>query len=155
MLTRIRRTQIAGSSTRITIVASQYNARFVDGMLRHAKRVLRAAGVRKVRVIRVPGAFEIPVVVAKLVRSGNDPPDAVICLGVIVRGQTSHAQLIAESVTNSLAKLQVKYALPIVHEVLLLENIHQAKVRCLSRTHNRGAEAAATALAMARLVRSL
>jgi 6,7-dimethyl-8-ribityllumazine synthase len=134
------------------IVASRYNPRFVDAMLRAAKsEILRAGGT--VQVVRVPGAYEIPVVAAKLSRSCN--VSAILCLGVILRGATTHAQHIGEAVSNALAQIQVLYEVPTVHEVLLLENEQQAVERCLSKTHNRGAEAAQTALEMGRVMKSL
>jgi 6,7-dimethyl-8-ribityllumazine synthase len=142
-------------SGRFVIVASRYNARFVDGMLRAARRVLREAKAAEVLVVRVPGAFEIPVVAAKLASAGASRFSAVICLGVILRGETTHAQFIGESVTAALAQVQIQHQLPVVHEVLLLENEQQAKARCLNPTHNRGAEAAGTALEMAATMQRL
>jgi 6,7-dimethyl-8-ribityllumazine synthase len=74
---------------------------------------------------------------------------------VILRGATTHAQHIGEAVSNSLVQIQITHEVPIIHEVLLLENEQQAKERCLSRTHNRGTEAAQTALEMARVMTGL
>jgi 6,7-dimethyl-8-ribityllumazine synthase len=123
-------------------------------MVAQAEKVLKKAGAKNIRVIRVPGAFEIPAVAARLVRARRPCP-VVICLGVILRGQTAHAQLIAEAVSGALAQLQIQSGRPVIHEVLLLENEAQAVARCLDKTHNRGAEAAQTALEMARVMDTL
>jgi 6,7-dimethyl-8-ribityllumazine synthase len=154
MLTPVQQQKIHHSEGSFAIIASRYNARYVDSMLAAAKRVLAKAGVKKVRVIRVPGAFEIPAVAARLARA-RPPCSAMICLGVIVRGQTTHAQQIADAVSMALAQLQIQHALPVIHEVLLLENEAQAAARCLDEKHNRGTEAAQTALEMARVMRGL
>ena len=155
MLKRIRATNREIPGAQFAIVASEYNSRYVDAMLRCARQVLRRSRAKQIEVIRVPGAFEIPVVVARLLKRETDDFDAIICLGVILQGETEHARLIAEAVSHALAQLQVTHAVPIIHEVLLFESEQQAKVRCLSRTHNRGAEAASTALAMAKVMRGL
>ena len=155
MLKTIRSKKTSRGGGHFAIVASQYNGRYVDGMLRAAEAELRRAKVASIQVVRVPGAFEIPVVAARLARASARRPDAIICLGVILRGETSHAQHIAEGVTHALARLQVETGVPIIHEVLLFENEQQARVRCLSRKHNRGREAAHTAVRMARVMEGL
>lgn len=155
MLKKIKTSSIRPTGGRFAIVASTYNDRYVAGMLRAAGNCLRAAKAEEIKIVRVPGAFEIPVVAARLARAHSPPLDAIICLGVILRGATTHAQHIAEAVTGALTQLQLQYEIPIIHEVLLLENKGQAAVRCLGKEHNRGAEAAHTALEMARVMREL
>jgi 6,7-dimethyl-8-ribityllumazine synthase len=154
MLKPLQKQKVRRNHGSFAIVASRYNARYVDSMLAAAKHVLAEAGVKKVRIVRVPGAFEIPAVASRLARL-RPPCSAIICLGVILRGQTTHAQQIADAVSVTLAQLQIQYALPVIHEVLLLENEAQAAARCLDKKHNRGAEAAQTALEMARVMDSI
>ncbi len=152
MLQKVQTKSLKSDGASFAIVASKYNARYVDAMLRAAKaEILRAGG--KVRVIRVPGAYEIPVVAARLARTGKC--SAILCLGVILRGATTHAQHIGEAVSNALAQIQVQHEMPVIHEVLLLENEPQAQERCLNKKHNRGTEAAQTALEMARVMAGL
>jgi 6,7-dimethyl-8-ribityllumazine synthase len=151
MLQKVRSQKIRATGT-FAIVASKYNARFVDAMLRAAKaEILRAGG--KVQVVRVPGAYEIPVVTARLARSQDYV--GILCLGVILRGATTHAQHIGEAVSNALVQIQIQHEVPVIHEVLLLENQQQAVERCLNRKHNRGVEAAQTALEMAQVMAGL
>jgi 6,7-dimethyl-8-ribityllumazine synthase len=154
MLTPVSQRKIRRGGDSFAIIASRYNARYVDAMLGAAESVLAQAGVKQVRVVRVPGAFEIPAVAARFAL-GRPPCSAIICLGVILRGQTTHAQQIADAVSLALAQLQIQHALPVIHEVLLMENEAQAVARCLDPQHNRGAEAAQTALEMARVMDSL
>jgi 6,7-dimethyl-8-ribityllumazine synthase len=154
MLTPLKKQKIRRSRGSFAIIASRYNGRYVDAMVAAAQHELKEAGATKIRVIRVPGAFEIPAVAARLARA-RPPCSALICLGVILRGQTSHAQQIADAVSGALAQLQIQHALPVIHEVLLLDNEAQAVVRCLDKQHNRGAEASQTALEMTRIMASL
>jgi 6,7-dimethyl-8-ribityllumazine synthase len=154
MLKTVNTAKLKKAKGRFAIIASTYNPRFVDSMLGAAEKILRDAGVKNVQVIRVPGAFEIPVVAAKLAEQ-KPRLDAIICLGVIIRGETAHAQLIGESATYALTQIQVNNLLPVIHEVLLLENTQQAEVRCMDPKHNRGAEAAQTALQMADILKKI
>jgi len=152
MLQPIQKKTTTAQGENFVIVASQYNARYVDAMLRAAQSEIRRAG-GKVQVIRVPGAYEIPVVAARVARAKK--VSAIICLGVILRGATTHAQHIGEAVSNALVLIQIQHEIPVIHEVLLLENEHQARERCLDKKHNRGTEAAQTALAMALVMNRL
>ena len=155
MLQKTTRKTTPQKAARIAIVASVYNAEYVDSMIDAALETLAGSGVDDVELIRVPGAFEIPVVAAKLAQRKRLRPEAVLCLGVILRGKTTHAEHIGQSVTQSLAHIATDTTVPMIHEVLLLENKAQAKERCLSPKTNRGFEAAHTALIMAGLIREI
>jgi len=148
------------SSGSFAIIASRYNARYVDAMLRAAKAELWRADVSRIQIVRVPGAYEIPLAAKRLARATrlstlNAQPSAIICLGVILRGETVHAAHIGEAVSHALMEIQLAHEIPVIHEVLLLENEGQARVRCLDPKHNRGTEAAQAALAMARVMKKL
>jgi 6,7-dimethyl-8-ribityllumazine synthase len=151
MLKKIRKGRRDGAGGRYAIVAAKYNSRFTDALVRFAKAELKDAA--SVRVIRVPGSFEVTVVAGILARSGA--VDAVICFGAVLRGATTHADHIVVGVTNALAQLQVDSGVPMIHGVLLFENEKQAVERCLRKDTNRGIEAARTAREMAEVCRLL
>lgn len=146
---------LSAAGLRFAVVGSRYNRRFTDALVNHATKTLHKAGAARgdVKVARVPGGFEIPVVVERLASSGHF--DALIALGVIIRGETAHADLIGASITRELAATAVRHGVPVIHEVLLLQNEKQAEVRCVKPQHNRGTEAALTAIEMARLMQEL
>lgn len=153
MLKRVKSGRSRNSGGSYAIVASKYNDRYVDAMLRGAQAELKRGGAAGVRVVRVPGAYEIPVIASHLAASRKF--SGVICLGVILRGETTHAAHIGEAVSQALMDIQLATGVPVIHEVLLLENEQQAKVRCLDPKHNRGREAAQTALEMSRVIAGL
>ena len=165
MLKTVKAKKMRAGKARFAIIASQYNRRYVDSMLRAARAELKQAGAKEVQVVRVPGAYEIPVVAARLAKPASAhasrfkrhilPPSAILCLGVILRGETVHAAHIGEAVSRALMEIQVRYEVPVIHEVLLLENEEQARARCLDPKRNRGREAAQTALAMAQVMAGL
>jgi len=97
----------------------------------------------RIDLIRVAGAFEIPVTIANLLKRDNF--NCIIALGVIIRGDTQHADLIASCVTDSLQSIAVEHCIPIIHEVLLVDDEKQARARCKDDEKNRGREAARAA----------
>src|SRR5213594_267015 len=155
MLKRVRQTTFENIGGRFAIVAAEYNGIYVDAMLRAAKQELRKAGANGVKVVRVPGSFEIPAVAARLAQERIPPLSAVICLSVIFQGETSHAQHVGWGVTHALAQIQLQHKIPVIHGVYVFEKEEQARVRCLGTKHNRGTEAARTALEMARVFSEL
>jgi 6,7-dimethyl-8-ribityllumazine synthase len=156
MLKPIKTKTARASGGTFAIVASRYNAEYVDAMLHAAREVLLQAKAH-VRIVRVPGAFEIPAAAARLAQRAPKQKryDAIICLGVIFQGETSHAEHIGKGVTHALAQIQVLHKIPVIHGVFVFEKVKHAKVRCLGKKHNRGTEAAQTALEMARVMKSL
>ena len=153
MLRKVQRKKIPASG-HFAIVASRYNSEYVDAMLHAARETLLAAGAH-IRIVRVPGAFEIPVAVSKLAQSKSRRYDAIVCFGVIFQGETSHAQHVGWGVTHALAQIQVLHKIPVIHGVFVFEKVKHAKVRCLGKKHNRGTEAAQTALEMARVMKQI
>jgi len=141
------RPRIIGPKVRICIVASKYNEQFTDAMVDNAVEELgELVPQSRVDLIRVPGAFEIPVTVASVL--DRDPPVCIIALGLIIRGATAHADLVASSVTTALLSLAVENRCPIIHEVLLVDDEKQAYARCVGEKLNRGREAARAAASM-------
>jgi 6,7-dimethyl-8-ribityllumazine synthase len=141
------RPRIIGSKVRICIIASTYNEEFTDSLVDNTlKEIEELAPQARVDMIRVPGAFEIPVMVATVLE--RNPPACIIALGLIIRGATAHADLIARSVTDSLQQLAVSHMRPIINEVLLVEDEKQAYARCIGSQINRGREAARAAASM-------
>ncbi len=140
----------AVSAPRFAIVASEYNPEFVQGLINNTcKELYKIDPNSVVELFGAPGSFEIPVV-AEMV-AANRKCDVVIALGLILQGQTKHAELIALSVSHALQQVALKHALPVIHEVLLVSSEEEARERCLGRELNRGIEAARAAVAMLRV----
>jgi 6,7-dimethyl-8-ribityllumazine synthase len=139
------RPRIAGEKRTFTIVASQFNAEYVKGLVDHATNELRKlAPNTDIALHQVPGAFEIPIVVREV--AAQKKADAIIALGVILKGKTSHAENLGRSVTDALQRIAVEHAVPVINAVLSLESEAQARERCLEDQINRGTEAARAAV---------
>jgi 6,7-dimethyl-8-ribityllumazine synthase len=141
--------RIIGPRVRVCIVAAKYNEQFADALVDNTVEELgELMPQTRVDIIRVPGAFEIPVTIANVLDRSEHAPACVIALGVILKGATSHADLIAGSITQSLMSMALQYKVPIIHEVLLVEDEKQAYARCIGSNLNRGREAARIAASM-------
>ena len=116
----------------------------MDGLLRHEVRE------EDVHVAWVPGAFEIPVIAAKMARSGKY--DAVICLGAVIRGSTSHYDYVCNEVSKGVASVSLETGVPVMFGVLTTENIEQAIERAGTKAGNKGADAAMAALELVNLL---
>lgn len=134
------------SPLRFAIVASTYNLEYVDGLLNAAAATLKG---HDITVVRVPGAFEIPLQVQRLARSKRFA--AVLALGIVWQGKTAHADQIVRAVTDALMRIMLETDVPVIHEVLSIKTEAEAKARCFGKKLNRGREAAEAALVMAAL----
>ncbi len=140
---------------RLAIVVSRFNHFITERLLEGALDVLERHGVDmdQVTVVRCPGAFEMPLVARKLARSGRY--DAIICLGAVIRGATSHFEYVAGSAAQGLARTMLDTEVPVIFGVLTTDTIEQAIERAGTKAGNKGAEAALTALEMIDLMRKL
>lgn len=136
------------------IVASQFNAAYVQGLVDHLVTELRVLIPSVTTTLfQVPGAFEIPVVVREL--ASQKRGDAIIAVGVIMKGETDHAKNLSHSVTDALQRIAVAHAVPVINVVLSFDNESQARARCLENEINRGTEAARAAIEITNVMSKL
>jgi 6,7-dimethyl-8-ribityllumazine synthase len=144
----------AGHPFNVGVAAASYNPRLVEALLTRVIDGLRAAGVRAKRLtlVRVPGSNELPVAAKWLARRRG--MDVVIALGVLIRGDTIHYELIADAASQGLQRVALDSGVPVINGVIVAETEAQAKARCAGRI-DRGVEFARSALVMAALKRKL
>lgn len=136
------------------IVASEFNSQFVQPLVNHTFTELNSLEPgATINLISAPGSFEIPLLVQAVAE--QERYQAILALGVIIEGETAHAHLIAQGVTDALLGISLRHRVPVIHAVLLVQNEAQAKLRCIETEHNRGIEAARAAVAVARTLRDL
>ena len=143
---KARKPALAPRALHVAVVAARYNSSLVDTLLRHALATLSQAGVRQIRVVRVPGSYEVPPVVMKL--AGARRYHAVIALGVVLQGKTAHAEHITAACAVNLQRISIETGVPVIHQILTPRNLRDAR----ARVRIRGVEAAQTALEMARVM---
>jgi len=150
----MRPRQATKATLSFAIVASQYNAKYVNSLVEYATKELQALEPGAlITLVQVPGAYEIPLLAQAAAESKRY--QAILALGVILEGKTAHADLIARSVTQALLTISLANRIPVINSVLLLQNEEQAQDRCLGPKLNRGLEAARTAVATARALEEL
>ncbi len=139
--------RLIGRKNRIILVASRFNSAYTDALAENAvAEIARLSPETAIDLHHVPGAFEIGYAVEYLASHFN--PDVIVALGVIIRGQTEHGDLIASSITESLQRTATEHLIPVVHEVLLVNDKEQAEQRTMGERLNRGREAARAAVSM-------
>jgi 6,7-dimethyl-8-ribityllumazine synthase len=140
---------------KIGIIVSRFNNFITEKLLNGALEGLKSHGGEDndVTVIRVPGAFEIPLLADRMAASGKY--DALVCLGAVIRGDTPHFEYVSDAVTRGIGETISKHRIPIGFGVLTTNNVEQAMERSGSKDANKGYEAALTAVEMVNVVRRL
>ena len=146
---------LQGAGRKVGIIVARFNSFISEKLLEGAIDALVRSGVRDedIEVARVPGAFEIPLVAQKMARSGR--LDAVICLGVVIRGATPHFDYVAGEVAKGTAQVMLDTGVPVLFGVLTTETIEQAIERAGSKAGNKGSDVAVAALEMISLLEVL
>lgn len=146
---------LIAKSVRIGIVAARFNEFITSKLLGGAIDGLKRHDVNEesIDVAWVPGAFEIPLIASKMAKSGKY--DAVICLGAIIRGSTSHYDLVCNEAAKGIAQVSLSSDIPVMFGVITTENIEQAIERAGSKAGNKGYECALGAIEMINLIREI
>jgi len=140
-----------GKERKIGIVVSEWNEQITAALLEGALNTLKEQGVRKeaIHIKTVPGSFELTYGARVLAEQFS--PDAVICLGCVIQGETRHFDYICQGVSQGITELNLDYDIPFIFGVLTTDNLQQALDRAGGKHGNKGVEAAVTALKMAAL----
>ena len=146
---------VAPEGMKVGIIASRFNSFIVEKLLEGAVDGLIRHGVEEnnISAVWVPGAFEIPVVAQKMAESGKY--DAVICVGAVIRGSTSHYELVVNETAKGIAQASMKSGVPVMFGVITTENIEQAIERAGSKAGNKGYDCALGAIEMVNVMRQL
>lgn len=145
---------VDGTGLRITVVAASWHTEVMDGLLAGARRALAAANVTHIKEIRVPGSFELPVAAARAAERGTD---AVVALGVVIRGGTPHFEYVCSAATTGLTDVSVRTGVPVGFGVLTCDDEQQALDRAglPGSREDKGAEAVEAAIATVVALRDL
>lgn len=146
---------LEAAGLRITIVASRFNGPIVERLIDGAVKTLLQHGATPagLAIVRVPGAFDLPVVARKVAEAGR--PDAIIAVGAVIRGETAHFDYVAGECASGLTRIAHDTGVPIAFGVLTTDTVEQAEERAGGSEGNRGADAALAAIRLATLLRKL
>ena len=146
---------LVAQDMKVGIVVARFNEFITSRLLGGALDGLKRRGVEEehIHTAWVPGAFEIPLIASKMAKSGNY--DAVICLGAVIRGSTSHYDYVCNEVSKGIAAVSLETGVPVMFGVITTENIEQAIERSGSKAGNKGFECAEGAVEMVNLIRAL
>ena len=146
---------LVAEGARIGVVCARFNEFIVSKLLSGCEDGLLRRGVRQedIQVAWVPGAFEIPLVAARMAKSGRY--DAVIALGAVIRGSTSHYDYVCNEVSKGIAQVSLSTGIPVMFGVVTTENIEQAIERAGTKAGNKGSDCAESAIEMVNLIREM
>ena len=147
--------KLVGENIKIGIIVARFNEFITGKLLAGAMDALKRENVAEedIDVVWVPGAFEIPLIAAKMAKSKRY--DAIICLGAVIRGATSHYDYVCSEVSKGIAQVSLASEIPVMFGVLTTENIEQAIERAGSKSGNKGFECAQGAIEMVNLIRAM
>jgi 6,7-dimethyl-8-ribityllumazine synthase len=147
--------KLEAKGVQFAIVASRFNEFIVSKLIDGALDCLIRHGAedKNITIYRVPGAFEIPLATARIARSDN-PPDAILCLGAVLKGQTPHNEYIAAEATKGIAQIMLESGIPVAMGVLTPDTLEQAIERAGSKAGNKGVDAAMSAIEMVSLLKA-
>ena len=147
--------KLVSEDMKVGIIVARFNEFITSKLLGGALDTLTRHEVKEenIQVAWVPGAFEIPLIASKMAESGKY--DAVICLGAVIRGSTSHYDYVCSEVSKGIASVSLKSGIPVMFGVLTTENIEQAIERAGSKAGNKGSECAQGAIEMVNLIREI
>lgn len=147
--------KLDGSGLRFAIIVSRFNSFIGERLVEGARDALHRHGTdpTAITTVRVPGAFEIPLVAKRLAATGEY--DALICLGAVIRGATPHFDYVASEVSKGIATVSLESGLPIAFGILTTETIEQAIERAGTKSGNKGFDAAVSAIEMANLLKAI
>ncbi len=146
---------LRAGNARYCLVVSRWNSFIVESLEKGAIDALKRHGAEEkdLSIVRVPGAFEMPVVIERIAAKGDQ--DAIIALGAVIRGGTPHFEYVAGECVKGMAQVSLKHGLPVTFGVLTVDTIEQAIERAGTKAGNKGAEAALSAIEMVDLLRGL
>lgn len=154
-MTKIIEGKLDASGLKFGLVVSRFNSFICDRLVEGAIDALLRHGASRedLQIVRVPGAFEIPMTAKKMAATGRY--DALICLGAVIRGATPHFDYVSAEVSKGVASVSLEAGIPVAFGVLTTDNIEQAIERAGSKAGNKGSEAAVTAIEMVNLFKAL
>lgn len=140
---------------KIAIIVSKFNSEITSRLLSGAKNELTKLSIdeKQIEIFEVPGAIEIPLIAKLLAKAGQ--VNAIICLGAVIRGETSHYDYVCKQVSDGCAKIMLDFEIPVIFGVLTTETEEQALARCGGSQGNKGADAAAAAIEMINLIKNI